>query len=196
MDESYDIFRFEANDMKPEKGRVLIAEPFLEGRYFNRSVVLLTEFSDEGAVGFVLNKSVHLNINEVLTDIEAFKSEVFVGGPVQNNQIYYLHTVPELIPNSFHIFDKLYWGGDFEILKELIKSERLGIDQIRFFAGYSGWSAGQLEDEIKENSWLVSFVEINELMSVDNNDIWKKALSRLGGNFKHWANFPKDQSMN
>lgn len=196
MDESYDIFRFEANDMKPEKGRVLIAEPFLEGRYFNRSVVLLTEFSDEGAVGFVLNKSVHLNINEVLTDIEAFKSEVFVGGPVQNNQIYYLHTVPELIPNSFHIFDKLYWGGDFEILKELIKSERLGIDQIRFFAGYSGWSAGQLEDEIKENSWLVSFVEINELMSVDNNDIWKKALSRLGGNYKLWANFPKDQSMN
>lgn len=196
MDESYDIFRFEANDMKPEKGRVLIAEPFLEGRYFNRSVVLLTEFSDEGAVGFVLNKSVHLNINEVLTDIEAFKSEVFIGGPVQNNQIYYLHTVPELIPNSFHIFDKLYWGGDFEILKELIKSERLGIDQIRFFAGYSGWSAGQLEDEIKENSWLVSTVEINDLMRVDNNDIWKKALSRLGGNYKLWANFPKDQSMN
>lgn len=196
MDESYDIFRFESNEMKPEKGRILIAEPFLEGRYFNRSVVLLTEFSKEGAVGFVLNKPIHLNINKVLNDLEAFESEVFVGGPVQNKQVYYLHTVPELIPNSVPVLDNLYWGGDFEIVKELINLKRIKVDQIRFFAGYSGWSAGQLEDEIKENSWLVSSLDLNELMSVDNADIWKKALSRLGGNFRLWANFPKDQSMN
>lgn len=196
MDESYDIFRFESNDIEPEKGRVLIAEPFLGGQYFHRSVVLLTEFSDEGAVGFVLNKPVHLNVNEVLTGLEAFKSDVFVGGPVQNNQIYYLHTVPELIPNSFQILDNLFWGGDFEILKELISSKKIEHDQIRFFAGYSGWSAGQLEDEIKENSWLVSSLDLTDLMSVDNNDIWKKALSQLGGNYKLWANFPKDQNMN
>lgn len=196
MDELHDIFRFESNNIKPKKGRVLIAEPFLEGRYFKRSVVLLTELTEEGAVGFVLNKPIHLNINEVLTDLEVFESEVFVGGPVQNNQIYYLHTVPELIPNSYQVFDNLYWGGDFEILKELISSKKIGVDQIRFFAGYSGWSASQLEDEIKENSWLVSFLEIKELMSLDNADIWKKALSQLGGNYKVWANFPKDQNLN
>ena len=196
MDETYDIFRFEANDMKPEKGRVLIAEPFLEGQYFNRSVILLTEFTDDGAVGFVLNKPVHLPINELLPDLDKFEGDVFVGGPVQNNQIYYLHTVPELIPNSFHVFDNLYWGGDFEILKELVSLKKIEVDQIRFFAGYSGWSAGQLEDEIKENSWLVSSVEISDLMRIDNEDIWKKALSRLGGNYKLWANFPKDERMN
>jgi len=196
VDESYDIFRFEANDIKPEKGRVLIAEPFLEGQYFNRSVILLAEFSDEGAVGFVLNKPVHLNVNEILTGLEAFKSEVFVGGPVQNNQIYYLHTVPELIPNSFQILDNLFWGGDFEILKELISLKKIDDDQIRFFVGYSGWSIGQLEDEIKENSWLVSSLDLTDLMSVNNGDIWKKALRQLGGNFKLWANFPKDQNMN
>lgn len=195
MDELHDIFRFESNDIKPEKGRVLIAEPFLEGRYFKRSVVLLTEFSDEGAVGFVLNKPIHLNINEVLTDLDVFESEVFVGGPVQNNQIYYLHTVPDLIPNSFQVFDNLYWGGDFAILKELIGSKRLKVHQIRFFAGYSGWSSGQLEEEIKENSWLVSSLEAEEIMS-DNSDIWQYALNRLGGNYKLWANFPKDQNMN
>ncbi len=196
MDETYDIFRFEANDIKPEKGRVLIAEPFLEGQYFNRSVILLTEFTDDGAVGFVLNKPVHLPINELLPDLDKFEGDVFVGGPVQNNQIYYLHTVPELIPNSFHVFDNLYWGGDFEILKELVSLKKIEVDQIRFFAGYSGWSAGQLEDEIKENSWLVSSVEISDLMRIDNEDIWKKALSRLGGNYKLWANFPKDERMN
>ena len=196
MDESYDIFRFEANDIKPEKGRVLIAEPFLEGQQFNRSVILLTEFSDKGAVGFVLNKPSRLNLNDVLTDLETFNSKVFIGGPVQNNQIYYLHTVPELIPNSFQISDNLFWGGDFEILKELIRLKKINNDQIRFFAGYSGWSAGQLEAEIKENSWLVSTLDSNDLMSVDNGDISEKSLIQLGGNFKHWANFPKDQNLN
>lgn len=196
MDESYDIFRFESNDIKPEKGRVLIAEPFLEGRYFKRSVVLLTEFSDKGAVGFVLNKPIHLNINELIKDLAVFESEVFVGGPVQNNQIYYLHTVPELIPNSFQVFDNLYWGGDFEILKELLSLRKIEVNQIRFFAGYSGWSAGQLEEEIKENSWLVSSLDTKELMALDNSDIWQKALNQLGGNYKLWSNFPKDQNMN
>jgi len=196
VDELFNIFRFGSNDVKPEKGKVLIAEPFLEGRYFKRSVVLLTEFSEDGAVGFVLNKPTHLNINELLTDLDVFESEVFVGGPVQNNQIYYLHTVPELIPNSFQIFDNLYWGGDFAILKELVYNKKIEHDQIRFFAGYSGWSAGQLEDEIRGNSWLVSSLEMKEIMAVNNDDIWQKALTQLGGNYKVWANFPKDQSMN
>lgn len=196
MDESYDIFRSEANDIKPEKGRVLIAEPFLGGQQFNRSVILLTEFSDKGAVGFVLNKPSLLNLNDVLADFEAIKSKIFIGGPVQNNHIYYLHTVPELIPNSFQVLDNLYWGGDFEILKELIHSKKINDDQIRFFAGYSGWSAGQLEDEIKEKSWLVSSLDSTDLMSVNNSDIWKSSLSQLGGNYKLWANFPKDQNLN
>ena len=139
MDKSYDIFRSEANDIKPEKGRVLIAEPFLEGHHFNRSVILLTEFSDKGAVGFALNKPSRLNINDVLADLETFRSQVFIGGPVQSNQIYYLHTVPELIPNSFQVLDNLYWGGDFEILKDLIRLKKINDHQIRFFAGYSGW---------------------------------------------------------
>jgi len=193
---AFDLFRFESNDTKPKKGRVLISEPFLEGRYFKRSVILLTEFSEEGAVGFVLNKPIHLNINEVLTDLTVFESEVFVGGPVQNNQIYYLHTVPQLIPNSFQIFDDLYWGGDFAVLKDLIKAKQLRPDQVRFFAGYSGWGPGQLEDEIKHNSWLVSSLNKEELMSTDNTDIWQRALRQEGGFYNVWANFPKDQNLN
>lgn len=196
MDDTNDIFRFESNDLKPEKGRVLISEPFMEGRYFNRSVILLTEFSEEGAVGFVLNKPISLNVNEVLSDMYVFESEVFMGGPVQTGHIYYLHTVPKLIPNSFQIFDQLYWGGDFTVLKELIRTKKVDVDQIRFFTGYSGWSAGQLEEEIKENSWLVSSLDIHNIMSLDNLDIWRESLSDLGGNYKVWANYPKDQNLN
>lgn len=196
MDEAFDIFRFESTDIKPEKGRILIAEPFLEGRYFNRSVILLTEFSEKGAVGFVLNNPINLNIKEVLSDLAVFDSEVFVGGPVQNSRIYYFHTVPDLIPNSFQIIDNLYWGGDFAVLKKLIKSKSLRPDQVRFFAGYSGWSAGQLEDEIKENSWLVSSLTQEELMSTDQTDLWRNSLRQLGGNYKIWVNFPKDEKQN
>jgi len=196
VDGAYDIFRFESNDIKPEKGRVLISEPFLEGRYFNRSVILLTEFNEKGAVGFILNKSINTGVNEVLTDLAVFESEVFIGGPVQNSRIYYMHTVPNLIPNSFQIIDGLYWGGDFEVLKDLIKSKRLSPDQVRFFLGYSGWGAGQLGDEIKENSWLVSSLNVDELMSTDTSNLWRKALGYLGGNYKVWANFPNDESHN
>lgn len=74
--------------------------------------------------------------------------------------------------------------------------KKIEVHQVRFFAGYSGWSAGQLEDEIKENSWLVSSIDLEQIMSVDNTDIWKESLSKLGGNFKVWANFPKDQNLN
>ena len=196
MDQSYDIFRFESNGIKPKKGRVLISEPFLEEHHFKQSVILLTEYSEEGAVGFVLNKPINLNINELLSDLDSFESEVFTGGPVQADQIYYLHTVPELIPNSNHIFDNLYWGGDFEVLSELIDSKRIEVNQIRFFVGYSGWSSGQLEEEIKENSWLVSTLDSHDIMSVDNRDIWKKALREMGGNFKLWADFPEDENLN
>ena len=101
-----------------------------------------------------------------------------------------------MIPNSFQIFDQLYWGGDFTVLKELIRTKKVDVDQIRFFTGYSGWSAGQLEEEIKENSWLVSSLDIHNIMSLDNLDIWRESLSDLGGNYKVWANYPKDQNLN
>lgn len=196
MDETFDIFRFKSNDLEPKKGRILIAEPFMEGRYFKRSVILLSEYTETGAVGFVLNKPIHLNINELIKDLAVFDSAVFLGGPVQNNQIYYLHTVPDLIPNSFQILDHLYWGGDFAILKELIRKNKIELNQIRFFVGYSGWSAGQLEQELKENSWLLSTLNIERIMAEDQSDIWQESLRAMGGHYKLWANFPKDQNLN
>ncbi|MDE5418032.1 YqgE/AlgH family protein [Labilibaculum sp. DW002] len=196
MDGTDDLFRMENNNIIPGKGKVLIAEPFLEGRYFSRSVVLLTEFSDEGAVGFVLNKPVNLNVNEVLINIAHFDGDVFIGGPVDTNRVYYIHTIPELIPQSIHIYDNLYWGGDFAILKELISLKKIEVHQVRFFAGYSGWSAGQLEDEIKENSWLVSQLDVKDVMNCNNEKLWERSLRKMGGRYKMWSNFPENPGLN
>lgn len=196
MDETADIFGMGKNTIHPEKGKVLIAEPFLEGRYFRRSLVLLVECDETATVGFVLNKPINLTIDEVLINIAHFDGDVFVGGPVDTNKIYFLHTIPDLIPQSIHIFDNLYWGGDFEVLKRLIEQKIVKSEQLRFFAGYSGWSIGQLDEEIKENSWLVSQLDVPDIMNCDNEKLWEKSLRRMGGRYKMWSNFPENPSMN
>ncbi|RUT73242.1 YqgE/AlgH family protein [Ancylomarina longa] len=196
MDKSSNLFRIEHENFKPEKGKVLIAEPFLEGKYFKRSIVLLAEYNEDGAVGFVLNKPINLTVDEVLVNISHFDGDVFIGGPVDTNRIYYIHTIPELIPNSIPIIDNLYWGGDFSVLKELIERGNVLAHQIRFFVGYSGWSAGQLQQEILGNSWLVSQLKVEEIMSPYIENLWEKSLRQMGGKYMMWANFPENPSLN
>ncbi|PKQ65599.1 hypothetical protein BZG02_00925 [Labilibaculum filiforme] len=196
MDSNSDFFRIEKNNIQPEKGKVLIAEPFLEGRYFKRSIVLLVECNSDGAVGFVLNKPINLSIDEVLINIAHFDGDVFIGGPVDTNRIYFLHTIPDLLPHSLPVFDNLHWGGDFSVLKELIEQKLVQPDQVRFFAGYSGWSVGQLDDEINENSWMVSQLNVEEIMNCNNEKLWEKSLRRMGGKYKMWSNFPENPGMN
>ena len=196
MDGTDDLFRMDNNNISPTKGKVLIAEPFLEGRYFKRSLVLLAEYNEDGAVGFVLNKPINLTVDEVLINIAHFDGDVFIGGPVKSDRVYYLHTIPELIPQSIHIYDNLYWGGDFGVLKELIEQKLVLPDQVRFFAGYSGWTAGQLDDEIKEDSWLVSQLDVKDVMNSNNEKLWEQSLRKMGGRYKMWSNFPENPGLN
>lgn len=196
MDQESEFFNIKHNKLKPEKGRVLIAEPFLGGRYFKRSVVLMVQYSPKGSVGFVLNKPVHLTLSDVLVDFPSFEAEVFVGGPVDTNRIYFIHTLSHLIPNSSHIKDDLYWGGDFDVLRQLLEQRRIHISQIRFFAGYAGWDAGQLEGEIQEDSWMVADMDVPTIMNVENIEIWKQSLHKLGGKYRMWSNFPENPSLN
>lgn len=191
----FDFLNIEHENLAPKQGRILISEPLLSDTYFKRSVVLLTEHSDKGAVGFVLNKPVDLPLNEVLADFPDFNAQVYIGGPVAKDTIHFLHTLGELVPNSVHVMDNIYWGGDFDSLKELISEGIIEPAQVRFFLGYSGWSPNQLEGEIEENAWLVTRVESEKIMSADK-DIWKKTLDELGKKYKVWANFPENPAMN
>ena len=191
----FDFLNIEHENLAPKQGRILLSEPLLSDTYFKRSVVLLTEHSDKGAVGFVLNKPVDLPLNEVLADFPDFNAQVYIGGPVAKDTIHFLHTLGELIPNSVHVMDNIYWGGDFDSLKELINEGIVEPVQVRFFLGYSGWSPNQLEGEIEENAWLVTRVESEKIMSADKN-IWKKTLDELGKKYKVWANFPENPAMN
>ena len=152
-----------------------MAEPFLEGKYFKRSVVLLADENEEGFVGFVLNKPINLSIDELIVSIDNYKGNVFIGGPVEEDKVYYIHTIPDLIPNSIPIFDNLYWGGDFQIIKELLDQKMIFKNQIRFFVGYAGWSP-DTEDEILTESWLVSKISVDEIMTLSSDDLWKRSV--------------------
>jgi len=192
---NFDFLNIDHENLAPAQGRILISEPLLTDTYFKRSVVLITEYSEKGSMGFVLNKPVELSVNDLLGDFPPFDAKVYIGGPVAKDTIHFIHTLGELVPDTVHVLDNIYWGGDFDSLKELIQEGIVDPSQVRFFLGYSGWSANQLEDEIKENAWLVTQVESSKIMSADKH-IWKKTLENLGKKYKVWSNFPENPAMN
>lgn len=196
MSENLDIFKIRTNDIAPKTGRILIAEPFLSGEYFNRSVVFLVTYNEKGAVGFILNKKVDFPIQDVFPDFPDFDSEVYLGGPVATDSIYFLHKLGDKLPGSIHVFDDLYWGGDFEILKRDVRLGKINPAEIRFFLGYSGWDAGQLESELKEDSWLVTDVEQDAVMRDLSESSWVDFVKKAGSRYSVWENFPENPSLN
>ena len=141
--------------LKPTKGKLLIAEPsILNDSSFNRSVIFLTEHDENGSVGFIFNKPAPYTINDIIPDINS-SLKVYFGGPVSESNLYFVHKVPELIPNSIEIENGIFWGGDFDIVQELLNDKILSKNDIRFFLGYSGWSKEQLDEELSITSWVV-----------------------------------------
>ncbi|MEZ0129373.1 YqgE/AlgH family protein, partial [Flavobacterium sp. LBUM151] len=129
---------------KLKKGHLLIAEPSIIGDLsFNRSVILLADHNKEGSIGFIINKPLKYTINDLIPEIDAtFK--IYNGGPVEQDNLYFIHNIPELIPNSVEISNGIYWGGDFESTKDLINEGSINKNNIRFFLGYTGWDENQL----------------------------------------------------
>ncbi|HNU77125.1 MAG: YqgE/AlgH family protein [Prolixibacteraceae bacterium] len=191
-----DIFKIQTNNVVPRKGRVLISEPFLPGNFFNRAIVLLVAHSKKGSVGFILNKKVDLQIQDYISGFENFESDIFIGGPVSTDSIYFIHKRADLIPGSIHVLDDLHWGGDFNELKKLVNLGIIRQDEIRFFLGYSGWDAGQLDREIKENSWLVNDVDSHLIMEDLGAKSWAQFVKKVGKRYSIWENFPENPSLN
>src|SRR5688500_2620422 len=112
------------NKIKPERGRLLISEPFLPDPNFERTVVLLCEHNEEGSFGFVLNKPSILKVSEVMEDLTEMENIVFVGGPVQQDTLHFIHRNATL-ENAVEIVDRIYWGGGFENLMILLESHQI-----------------------------------------------------------------------
>lgn len=191
-----DMFAILPEDKIPEKGKVLISEPFLPDTFFNRSIVYLTDHTPQGSVGFILNKKLDLKLSAAIDGFEGWNENLSMGGPVAPDTLHYLHNLGDLIPNSIQVEGSIFWGGDIESIKDLIKTKQIKQSQIRFFLGYSGWSAGQLERELKENSWVIAKVNSNIVMNSNGDDIWKKVLRSFNNKYRMWADFPDSPDMN
>lgn len=182
---------------KLKKGHLLIAEPSIIGDVsFNRSVILLADHNIDGSVGFIINKPLKYTINDLVPDVEAtFK--IYNGGPVEQDNLYFIHNIPELITNSIEISSGIFWGGDFELTKTLINNGRIKKDNIRFFLGYTGWDAHQLETEMQSHSWIISEnLYENKIIGKSTTDFWKEKILELGGDYAIWSNAPENPLLN
>src|SRR6478609_9610914 len=103
-------------------GRLLISEPFMPDPNFKRSVILLTEYSEAGAMGFILNHQSEYLLGDILPDVSYSEIPVYEGGPVAANTLHYIHRCPDKIEGGIEIWDGIFWGGNFEQIKELINT--------------------------------------------------------------------------
>ena len=184
------------SNLKPLKGKLLIAAPsILNDSSFNRTAILITEHSSENSVGFILNRPLRFTLNDLLPEIDSTFS-IYQGGPVEQDNLYFVHRIPELIPNSIEVHNGIFWGGDFSTLKDLLNTQIINENDIRFFLGYTGWGKNQLLKELKTDSWFVSENNSENIFSEDEEALWRNKLLEKGGNYKLWANAPQDFSLN
>lgn len=179
---------------KPEAGRLLLSEPTLADPNFARTVVLLTAHNEEGSVGFVLNRPLQINMSDLGHGFDSIKLPLYEGGPVELDTLHYVHRLGPGIPGATEIGNEVYWGGDFEIVKKALKSYTS--ETIRFFLGYSGWAAGQLEDEIAQHAWLVAPALEEDIFLTPPDKLWEKCIKGLGGEEAGLAGYPMDPRWN
>ena len=187
----------ELNKLKLKKGRLLIAEPFMDDPNFKRSVVLLTEYNKENCFGFILNRPLDITVNDVIVDFPEFKdAAIYMGGPVEIDNLFYMHTQGEYIEGSQQISENLYWAGNFDQLKKMIINHEIFPHEVRFFLGYSGWDYQQLNNEIEHDSWIISDAKNMTMEDIDHPELWHNSLKKMGPQYALLSNFPVDPNLN
>ena len=181
--------------IKPKQGIILISEPSLRDFYFRQSVVLLAEHNKEGTFGVIINKPIEAQVKDIIKDFPDFDGTVYLGGPVKTDSIFFIHTLDD-VEDSMPIMQGLYWGGNIDTIRDRIVTGMLSEDDIRFFVGYSGWNPRQLDQEIKEKSWVLSHTSADEVININPESLWSNYLKSMGKDYAIWANFPADPSFN
>ena len=185
-----ELFKIQSNTLNPVIGDVLISEPFMNDFYFRRSVILLIDHNEEGSLGVIFNKRLTIPFNEIVQGFPEFNADVYLGGPVETDRIFFIHTVGEMIPDSHLISNGLYWSGNINVLKSMIKMDLIKPHEVRFYVGYAGWDGGQLRNELKANTWLVGNFSTKQLLTTIPGKMWKSFVRQMGKRYMLWEKFP------
>ncbi len=179
------------------RGRLLVAEPTLADPNFHRTVVYLIEHGDDGSLGVVLNRPSETPVHAVVPTWSPYVSEpkiVFAGGPVSPEAAICLGRCADGSDSS--LWTGLSDGvGVLDLNGDPLDAPR-GVTGLRVFAGYSGWSAGQLEAEMAMEGWFVLDAEADDIFAETADELWRRVLARQHGPLRRFAPFPEDPSVN
>jgi putative transcriptional regulator len=185
-----------AEEFRSLKGQLLLDSGQLRGSFFHRSVVLICHHDAEGAFGLVLTQPTENKVGDVLVaDLPDHLKEqtLYIGGPVQTNALTYLHT-DSFLPDA-NVIPNLSMGHSLDDLQEISDSFS-PTRQIRCFAGYAGWTGGQLEGEMERKAWLHYPASIEIAFSGDPKNLWRQILQKKGWKYRLLAEGPDDLSWN
>jgi len=177
------------------KGKILISTPDISGDIFSRSVVLIIEHDDNGAFGLILNKK-NAKMSRRFRDFFDFKIEVYDGGPVENEKVFFIIKGKKISEVFTEINSDFYVTEDIETVINAVLSKEISIDDVKIFSGYSGWGALQLDSEINRKVWTVVDVYNLDYTLPNDQTLWKSIMQNLGGEYLLWANAPEDISLN
>jgi putative transcriptional regulator len=137
-------------------GTIITSTPDINDPNFENTPILIVEHNDRGAVGFIAHLPLMKNLNELAEFTQYPPVPLFIGGPVDQENLFFLHRRPDLIEGGLLIKDGVYYGGDFQEVLAHLKDQTLAEKDIRLLIGYAGWDPQQLEEEIKEGSWVIT----------------------------------------
>jgi putative transcriptional regulator len=178
------------------KGQLLLDSGQLRGSFFQRTVVLICQHDAEGALGLVLNRGTGSTVGEtIVADLpETLKTcPLFLGGPVQPSALSFLHS-DSFVPDA-NVMANLSLCHSLDTLIELGESFS-SARKLKMFAGYAGWSPGQLEDEMKRDAWLTHPASLELVFDTDPAQLWQAILNQKGWKYKLLAQMPEDLSLN
>jgi len=175
--------------LKPAMGRILISVPYYNDPFFNRSVVLIVDKDEENCVGLILNQELNCTVRQAVTGVQ-IDIPVFAGGPVMHDSAFALHNFKNC-KRSEEILPHVFTGYD-EILLAIFEHNAIPKMDFKFFIGYSGWSPGQLEDEIKRKMWVVAEGNEKLVLKTPTTKVWENAVKSLGKDYAHWLEVPKN----
>ena len=191
-----ELFKIQSNTLNPRIGDILLSEPFMNDYYFRRSAILIIDHNDEGSLGVIVNKRLSIPFNEIVQGFPKFDADVYLGGPVETNRVFFIHTIGEMIPDSVKIISGLYWSGNVNALKAMIKNDLIKPHEVRFFVGYAGWDGGQLRNELKVNTWIVGRFSSKQIFQTAPGKMWSDFTKEIGKRYSLWSKFPVNPSDN
>ncbi len=175
--------------MQGKPGDFLAAHPLLDDENFARSVVLLTQWDADGAAGLIVNRLSDYTLDQALQG-EWPSWPLYFGGPVQTDSLFFIHCRPDLIAHGSPVGSNLFFGGDFEAMRYAVANSLISPDEIRFTAGYAGWTVGQLEAELDEASWVLQPSRPSEEWW-SNEALYQSLAKDWPDDLKLWVNKPE-----